>query len=107
MAWIVLFIAGLLEVVWAYAMKRSEGFTHPLPSAVTVVAMVASFALLAWSMKTLPLGTAYTLWTGVGAVGSFVVGAAVLGESVTPWRVAAALLIVSGMVLMKLTSPTP
>ena len=105
MAWIVLFAAGLLEIVWAYFMKASEGFSKPLPSVITLVAMAASFALLAWSMKTLPLGTAYTIWTGIGAVGAFIVGATVLGEAVTLWRVVAAVLIVSGLILMKLTSP--
>lgn len=105
MAWIVLFAAGLLEIVWAYFMKASEGFSKPVPTVITLVAMAASFALLAWSMKTLPLGTAYTIWTGIGAVGAFIVGAAVLGEAVTLWRVVAAVLIVSGLILMKLTSP--
>ena len=105
MAWIVLFAAGLLEIVWAYFMKASEGFSKPLPSVITLVAMAASFALLAWSMKTLPLGTAYTIWTGIGAVGAFMVGATVLGEALTLWRIVAAVLIVSGLVLMKLTSP--
>ena len=105
MAWIVLFAAGLLEIVWAYFMKASEGFSKPVPSVITLVAMAASFALLAWSMKTLPLGTAYTIWTGIGAVGTFIVGAAVLGEAVTLWRVVAAVLIVTGLILMKLTSP--
>lgn len=105
MAWFTLLIAGLLEVVWAYYMKASEGFSKPVPSLITLVAMIASFALLAWSMKTLPLGTAYTIWTGIGAVGAFVVGAAVLGEALTLWRIVAAVLIVSGLILMKLTSP--
>lgn len=105
MAWIVLIIAGLLEVIWAYSMKASDGFTKPVPSAITLVAMVASFALLSWSMKTLPLGTAYTIWTGIGAVGAFVVGAAVLGEALNFGRILAAVLIVSGLILMKLTSP--
>jgi quaternary ammonium compound-resistance protein SugE len=106
MAWIVLFIAGLLEVVWACFMKASEGFSKPVPTAITIAAMIASFSLLAWSMKTLPLGTAYTIWTGIGAVGAFVVGVTVLGESLTLWRILAAVLIVSGLVLMKLTSPS-
>ena len=105
MAWIVLGIAGLLEVVWAYFMKASEGFSKPLPSIITLVAMIASFGLLSWSMKTLPLGTAYTIWTGIGAVGAFVVGVTVLGESLSLWRVVAAILIVSGLVVMKLASP--
>ncbi|MCE7032377.1 multidrug efflux SMR transporter [Lysobacter sp. GX 14042] len=104
MAWISLFIAGLFEVVWAFSMKQSAGFTRPVPTAVTLVAMIVSFVLLAWSMRTLPLGTAYTIWTGIGAVGAFVVGAAVLGEPLTPMRVTAAVLIVSGLVLMKLSS---
>lgn len=102
MAWLMLFAAGLLEVVWAFSMKLSAGFTRPLPTAITLGAMVASFALLAASMKTLPLGTAYAVWTGIGAVGAFLLGIAVLGESMNPLRVAAAVLIVSGLVLMKL-----
>ena len=104
MAWIVLFVAGLLEVVWAYYMKASDGFSKPVPSIITIVAMIASFSLLAWSMKTLPLGTAYTIWTGIGAVGAFLVGVTVLGEALTPMRIAAAALIVSGLVMMKLSA---
>jgi quaternary ammonium compound-resistance protein SugE len=105
MAWIYLFIAGLLEIVWAFSMKQSEGFTKLGPSLVTLVAMVASFGLLSVSMKTLPLGTAYTIWTGIGAVGAFVVGIVWLNEGVHPMRVAAAGLIVAGLVLMRL-APT-
>jgi len=104
-AWIILVIAGLLEIVWAFAMKQSEGFTRLWPSLVTLGAMGISFALLSLSMRTLPLGTAYTVWTGIGAVGAFVVGIVVLGESANPLRVAAALLIVGGLVLMKIASP--
>jgi quaternary ammonium compound-resistance protein SugE len=103
MAWVYLGIAGLLEVVWAFSMKQSEGFTRLAPSVVTIIAMIASFALLSISMKSLPLGTAYTVWTGIGAVGAFLVGVAVLGESVSPMRVLAAGLIVGGLVLMKLS----
>src|SRR5690606_27079262 len=99
-----LFIAGLFEVVWAFSMKQSAGFTRLGPTVVTLVAMLISFVLLAWSMRTLPLGTAYTVWTGIGAVGAFIVGAAVLGEPLTPMRITAAVLIVSGLVLMKLSS---
>ena len=105
MAWILLFIAGILEVVWAFAMKLSQGFTRPMPSAVTLLAMLASFGLLAASMKTLPLGTAYTVWTGIGAVGAFVVGVVALGESINPARILAAVLIVAGLVLMKISAP--
>jgi len=105
MAWIVLVIAGLFEVVWATAMKQSHGFSLLWPIVVTMAGMIVSFALLSWSMRSLPLGTAYTVWTGIGAVGAFVVGVAVMGEALTPMRVGAAVLIVSGLVLMKLSSP--
>ncbi len=104
LAWIILIVAGLFEVVWAFSMKQSEGFSRLWPSLVTVGAMAVSLAGLAWAMRTLPLGTAYTVWTGVGAVGAFVVGIAVLGEELSAMRVLAAGLIVSGLVLMKLSS---
>ena len=104
MAWILLVFAGLLEVVWAYFMKQSAGFTRLLPSSITLAAMIASFALLSWSMRTLPLGTAYTIWTGIGAVGAFLVGIWVLNEQVSVLRVLAAVLIISGLVLMKVSS---
>lgn len=104
MAWIYLVAAGLLEVVWAYSMKQSEGFSRLTPSVITIGTMIASFALLSLAMRALPLGTAYTVWTGIGAVGAFLVGISVMGELASPMRVAAALLIVSGLVLMKLSS---
>ena len=104
MAWIALLIAGVLEVVWAFYMKQSHGFTRLIPSIMTITVMAASFGLLAYAMRLLPLGTAYTVWTGIGAVGAFCVGVAVLGEQVTVTRIAAALLIVSGIVLMKYSS---
>lgn len=104
MAWIVLFFAGLFEIVWAYSMKVSEGFTKLTPSVITIFFMILSFGLLAHAMKTLPLGTAYTIWTGIGAIGSFLVGIFVLGEPATAMRMLAAVLIVSGLVLMKLSS---
>lgn len=102
MPWIYLTFAGLLEIVWATAMKQSDGFSRLGPTLITGVAMVASVWLLALAMRALPLGTAYTVWTGIGAVGAFVVGAALLGETVTPLRLLAALMIVSGIGLMKL-----
>lgn len=105
MAWVYLFVAGILEVLWAYSMKTSEGFTKLVPSAVTIVAMIASFALLSAAMRTLPLGTAYTIWTGIGAVGAFVLGIVLLGEQVSAARIIAAVLIVSGLVLMKVSTP--
>ena len=89
MAWIYLIIAGLLEVVWAYSMKKSEGFTLLTPSLITLVTMAASFGLLALAMRSLPLGTAYTIWTGIGAVGAFTLGILVLGEAATPMRLIA------------------
>lgn len=105
MSWLALLIAGLFEVVWAYAMKQSDGFTKLVPTVATAVAMFISCALLAWSMRVLPLGTAYMVWTGIGAVGAFAVGIFVLGEPVGWARLAAAALIVCGLVLMKVTSP--
>jgi len=104
MAWIHLLFAGLLEVVWAVSMKQSEGFTKLSPTLITLTAMIASFWLLSLAMRALPLGTAYTIWTGIGAVGAFIVGITVLGEHVSALRIAAALLIVSGLVLMKVSS---
>jgi quaternary ammonium compound-resistance protein SugE len=104
MAWVLLLVAGLLEVVWAYTMKLSQGFTRPGASILTLLAMFASFGLLSVSMRTLPLGTAYTVWTGIGAVGAFIVGIAALGESITMARMTAAALIVSGLVLMKVSA---
>ena len=104
MAWVYLVAAGILEVVWAYAMKQAHGFTRLTPSVITVITMVASFALLSLAMKALPLGTAYTIWTGIGAIGAFVIGVAVLGEQASALRIVAALLIVSGLVLMKLSA---
>ena len=105
MAWIYLLLAGLLEVVWAYSMKLSEGFSKPVPAAITVVTMIGSFVLLAMAMRSLPLGTAYTIWTGIGAIGAFVLGVVALGEVANPLRILAALLIVAGLVLMKIATP--
>ena len=104
MAWIFLFVAGLLEVVWAFYMKQSNGFTRVLPTAITLITMLASFGLLSVAMKTLPLGTAYTVWTGIGAVGAFIVGITVLGEPMNATRLLAAVLILAGLILMKLSS---
>ncbi len=102
MAWIALLIAGLLEIVWAYFMKQSHGFTRLWPSVATIAFMVVSFGLLSFSMKTLPMGTAYVIWTGIGAVGAFIVGVALLGESLSWMRILAAILVVSGLVLFRL-----
>lgn len=104
MAWVYLLFAGLLEIVWATAMKLSDGFSRPGASAVTVVASIGSFVLLALAMRSLPLGTAYTVWTGIGAIGAFIVGIFYLGESATAIRIIAAIFILTGIVLMKSTS---
>jgi len=104
MAWPQLFSAGLLEIVWAVAMKQSHGFTRPWPTAIMVVAMTGSFVLLAMAMRSLPLGTAYMIWTGIGAVGAFLVGIMMLSEAVTPMRLVAAGLIVLGLILMKIAT---
>lgn len=104
MAWIMLLLAGLFEVVWAVAMKQSHGFTRLWPSIITLAGSIASFLLLSAAMRSIPLGTAYTIWTGIGAVGAFVVGIVMLGEEVNTMRVVAAVLIVSGLVLMKLSA---
>ena len=105
MAWIALIVAGLLEVMWAYCMKLSDGFTRPGPTIAMIIFMAASFGLLAWAMRRLPLGTSYMVWTGIGAVGAFVVGVTLLGESASPLRIGAAALIVGGIVLMKAATP--
>jgi len=104
MAWIYLLAAGLLEVVWATAMKLSAGFSRPGPAIVTLVAMAGSVWLLAIAMRSLPLGTAYVIWTGIGAVGAFVVGVVMLGEAATAGRIVSVALIVAGMIGLRLTS---
>ena len=104
MARVLVVAAGLLEIVWSYAMKQSDGFSRLLPTAITLVAMFGSFGLLAIAMRSLPLGTVYAVWTGIGAVGAFIVGVALLGESLSPLRIAAALLIVAGLGVMKVAT---
>lgn len=104
MPWIQLFVAGLLEVVWSTAMKQSHGFSRLTPTVIMVAGMVASFWLLALAMRSLPLGTAYAVWTGIGAIGSLAVGMALMGEPITPLRILAATLILAGIVLMKVAS---
>ncbi|WP_131781971.1 DMT family transporter [Legionella gresilensis] len=104
MAWVYLFLAGILEIVWSFMMKQSVGFTKLIPSVVTIITMVASFILLSISMKTLPLGTAYTIWTGIGAVGAFLIGVIILGEPANASRVIAAAFIIFGLAMMKFSS---
>src|ERR1700760_3443274 len=104
MSWILLFIAGLLEVAWAAGLKTSEGFTRLWPSVFTVVTALGSFVLLAMAMRQLSLGTAYAVWTGIGAVGAFIFGIVMMGEALTVARVASAALIVVGLIRLKLSS---
>ena len=102
MNWLFLLLAGLLEVAWATGLKYSEGFSRLWPSVFTLVTMAASFLLLALAMKTLPMGTAYAVWTGIGAVGAVIVGIIMFSEPVTPLRIACVLLILTGLVGLKL-----
>ncbi|EPF20461.1 MULTISPECIES: quaternary ammonium compound efflux SMR transporter SugE [Cedecea] len=104
MAWIILFIAGLLEVVWAVGLKYTHGFSRLWPSVITIIAMVVSMALLSWAMKTLPTGTAYAVWTGIGAVGAAITGILLLGESANPARLISLALIVLGIIGLKLST---
>jgi quaternary ammonium compound-resistance protein SugE len=104
MAWVTLFIAGLLEVGWAIGLKYTDGFTRLLPSVWTVGSMVASIVLLGWALKTLPVGTAYAVWTGIGAVGTATLGIYLFGEPATAARLASIGLIVAGIAGLKLVT---
>ncbi|MBT9522246.1 MAG: quaternary ammonium compound efflux SMR transporter SugE [Dechloromonas sp.] len=104
-AWLILFIAGLCEVGWAVGLKYTEGFSRLWPSAATLVAMTASVVLLGWSLKVLPLGTAYAVWTGIGAVGTAILGVFLFGESREVLRFVCIGLIVAGIVGLKLVTP--
>ena len=106
MAYVQLVLAGILEIIWAYYMKKSAGFSLLVPSVITIITMILSFVLLSLAMRSLPLGTAYTIWTGIGAVGAFFVGVILLGEVISPMRFLAAVMIVAGIVLMKISSPS-
>ncbi|HEJ7918887.1 quaternary ammonium compound efflux SMR transporter SugE [Serratia marcescens] len=104
MAWIILLIAGLLEVVWAIGLKYTHGFTRLTPSIITIAAMVVSMLLLSNAMKTLPAGTAYAVWTGIGAVGAAIMGMVLLGESTNIARIISLCLIVVGILGLKFSS---
>ncbi|MFI8318354.1 quaternary ammonium compound efflux SMR transporter SugE [Kosakonia cowanii] len=104
MSWFILVIAGLLEVVWAIGLKYTHGFTRITPSIITVVAMLISVVLLSWAMKTLPVGTAYAVWTGIGAVGAAIAGIVLLGESASLARIVSLSLIVAGIIGLKISA---
>jgi len=103
-AWLLLLAAGLLEVVWAIGLKYTEGFSRPLPSVITVAAMIASIWLLALALKTIPVGTGYAVWTGIGAVGTAILGIVLFSEPATAARLACIALIVAGILGLKLVS---
>lgn len=104
MSWIILFFAGLFEVGWAVGLKYSDGFTRPLPTVLTIAAMLVSLGLLGLAMKELPLGTAYAIWTGVGAVGTVIAGIILFGESMALIRLASVALIICGLVGLKMSN---
>ena len=104
MSWIILFCAGLFEVGWAVGLKYTDGFTRPLPTVLTVAAMAISLGLLGLAMKELPLGTAYAIWTGVGAVGTVIAGIMLFGESMALIRLASVALIITGLIGLKVSA---
>lgn len=104
MSWIILFFAGLFEVGWAVGLKYTDGFSRPVPTALTLAAMAVSLGLLGLAMKELPLGTAYAIWTGVGAVGTVIAGIILFGESMALFRLASVALIIAGLIGLKIST---
>jgi quaternary ammonium compound-resistance protein SugE len=104
MAWVLLGIAGILEIAFAYSMKSSEGFTRLIPGLLTVATGLSSVFLLSLSLRTLPVGTGYAVWTGIGAAGTAILGVAILGDSAAPMRVLCLVLILAGVIGLKLVS---
>jgi quaternary ammonium compound-resistance protein SugE len=104
MAWVILFIAGLLEMAWALLLKQSEGFTRPGPTIGFVITLVLSMSLLAYALKTLPVGTAYAVWTGIGAAGTAIVGMLWLGEPRDALKLVSLVLLIAGIIGLRLTS---
>jgi quaternary ammonium compound-resistance protein SugE len=105
MVWFILFLAGLLEIGWAVGLKYTEGFTRPLPTLLTVASLIASVALLGLSLKALPVGTAYAIWTGIGTLGTAILGIIFFGESASVARLTCIGLVVAGIAGLKLVSP--
>ncbi len=106
MSWVALIVAGVLEVCWAVGLKYTDGFRRPLPSVVVIVTIAASMFLLSWAARTLPIGTAYAVWVGIGAFGAAVLGIALFGEPATPPRLAFLVLLIVSIVGLKATSGT-
>lgn len=104
MAWVYLFIAGLLEIGWAIGLKYTEGFTRIVPTLITIPTMIASFFCLALAIRQIPVGTGYAMWTGIGAIGTAIAGIFLFGESAAPARIACLLLVIVGIVGLKLTA---
>ena len=104
MSWVILFFAGLFEVGWAVGLKYTDGFSKPMPTALTIAAMAVSLGLLGLAMKELPLGTAYAIWTGVGAVGTVIAGIILFGESMALFRLASVALIMAGLIGLKISA---
>lgn len=104
MAWLLLMAAGVLEIGWAVGLKYTAGFTKPIPTALTILAMVASLGLLGLAIRDLPVGTAYAVWTGIGTLGTFLAGILLLNEPASAMRIASAALIVAGIIGLKLAA---
>ena len=104
MSWVILFFAGLFEVGWAVGLKYTDGFSKPMPTALTIAAMAVSLGLLGLAMKELPLGTAYAIWTGVGAVGTVIAGIILFGESMALFRLASVAVIICGLIGLKISA---
>jgi len=107
MGWLYLFIAGLIEIAWAYGLKLSEGFTRPLPSVLTVLGLAGSFVLFARAMRTIEIGTAYAVFTGIGTAGTVVIGIALLDEPVSALRLLFVGLLIAGIIGLKMVSAEP
>ncbi|QDT52392.1 Quaternary ammonium compound-resistance protein SugE [Caulifigura coniformis] len=107
MAWVILVVAGLLEIGWAVGLKLSDGLSKPVPAMLTIIAMIASMVLLGVAVRTLPLGTAYAIWTGIGAVGAVILGIFLFHEPATAGRLLCVAAIVGGIIGLKLLTPTP
>lgn len=105
MAWIALFLAGILEVCWAVGLKYSDGFTRPVPTIFTLTTMAGSFWLLTIAMRSIPLGTAYAIWTGIGAIGAVMFGTIALGETLSLARIISIALVIAGIIGLKLFQP--